>query len=111
MHVVFVKKITADGQPCRKCVEVEQRLANAKVLDRINRVVIADERNPSGEGMMLAAQHGVNRAPFFIVTDDSGNIKIYTVYFRFMKEVLKKTVSEQDELAEILGQDQGLDYL
>lgn len=88
MHITLVKKIKVDGNPCRKCAEVEQRLIEADLLGRIDEIVIADESNPQSEGMQLARQHGVEAAPFFIVTRDSGETAVYTVYFKFLKEVL-----------------------
>ncbi len=88
MKITLVKKILADGQPCKKCNEVLERLAAASLIDRIDHVAVADERDPQSEGILLAAEHGVNVAPFFIVEDDEGNTKIYTIYFQFLKEVL-----------------------
>ena len=84
----MVKKIMADGSPCRKCADVEHRLREAGLMDRIDTVVIADERDPESEGMRLARQHGVDRAPFFIVDGDHGGVRIYTIYMQLLKEVL-----------------------
>ncbi len=88
MKITLVKKIKADGELCKKCQEVEQRLTDSDLIDRIDRIVIADERDPESEGMKLAATHEVSLAPFFIVEDDEGNPTIYTIYFKFVKEVL-----------------------
>jgi len=88
MRITLVKKIKADGELCKKCQEVEQRLNDSDLMDRIDQIVIADERDPESEGMKLAAAHKVNLAPFFIVEDDEGNTTIYTIYFKFVKEVL-----------------------
>jgi predicted DsbA family dithiol-disulfide isomerase len=38
--------------------------------------------------MRLAERLGVDRAPFFVVERD-GAIEVYTVYLRFVNEVLK----------------------
>ena len=88
MKITLVKKIKADGEPCKKCQEVEQRLKDSELMDRIDHIVIADEHDPESEGMQLAATHKVDLAPFFIVEDDEGNTTIYTIYFKFVKEVL-----------------------
>lgn len=104
MHITLVKKIKADGTPCRKCAEVEQRLISAGLMDRINEVVIADERDPKSRGMQLAARFGIDAAPFFIVRDDTGAERVYTIYFKFVKEVLGDKVSDQDEAKELLDQ-------
>ena len=87
-HLTFVKKIQPDGNPCQKCMQIEERLDRAGFLQRIDDIVIAREDDPQSPGALLAAKHGVHQAPFFIVTDDSsGELQqtIYTVYFAFVK--------------------------
>lgn len=87
-HLTFVKKIQPDGNPCPKCMQVEERLDRAGFLQRIDDIVIAREDDPQSSGALLAAKHGVHQAPFFIVTDDSsGELQqtVYTVYFAFVK--------------------------
>ncbi|HLA86998.1 MAG TPA: hypothetical protein VJL10_03155, partial [Anaerolineales bacterium] len=88
MQITFVKKIKADGTACKKCADVEGRLRDGGYMNRINRVVIAYENDPQSEGMQLAAHHQVAVAPFFIVEEEGKAPKIYTIYFRFLKEVL-----------------------
>jgi hypothetical protein len=85
LRITLVKKIKADGSPCRKCAEVVERLDKAQLLARIDRVVVADERNPDSEGMQLAGRYNVDRAPFFIVEDNNGGERIYTSFFRFLR--------------------------
>ncbi len=87
----MVKKINTDGSPCRKCAEVEQRLNDARLMDKIDTIVIADESNPESEGMRLASKHQVKLAPFFIVERDGQDAEIYTVYFKLVKEVLENS--------------------
>jgi len=93
MFIKFVKKIKADGNPCRKCADVEHRLREAGHYEKIDQIVIADETNPDSEGMLLAKQYNVETAPFFIVEDDNGETEIYTVYFKFLKEILQSATS------------------
>ena len=111
MHITMVKKIMADGSPCRKCAEVENRLNSASLIDRIDHIVIADERDQESEGMRLAKTHKIELAPFFIVEDIDGSTRIYTVYFRFVKEVLDSQTSEQEEVKEIIEQNPDLDFI
>lgn len=111
MRITMVKKVKADGSPCRKCADVEERLKSSGSWNRIDQVVIADERDPDSEGMRLARHHGVDAAPFFIVEDKAGQIRIYTVFMRLLREVLDKPASEADEAAEILDRHPGLDLL
>lgn len=85
--ITFVKKVLADGQPCGKCADVEARLTAGDHWGAIDRLVVADERDPSSEGMRLAAELSVERAPFFVV-ENSVNTTVYTVYLKFAKEIL-----------------------
>jgi hypothetical protein len=95
MHITFVKKITSTGEACRKCADVEQRLRDSGYWNSINAVLIADQRAPNSAGNHLADAYGVDRAPFFVVEDDSGKISVYTVYFKFVAEVLEHLVRAQ----------------
>ena len=99
MKITLVKKIKADGSPCRKCADVEKRLLDSGQMESIDEVAIADERDPSSLGMLLAKQHQVELAPFFLVESDDGTISIYTVYFQFVKEVLQATSSSTPKVA------------
>ena len=87
MHITFVKKILADGSPCRKCADVEARLRAADHWQRLDEVVVADERDPDSKGMRLARELGVDRAPFFVVVTDHATT-VYTVYLKLLREVL-----------------------
>lgn len=111
MHITMVKKILNDGSPCRKCAEVLNQLEENKLLDRIDQIVIADERDPESEGMLIAKKHNVSLAPFFVVEENGQPTQIYTVYFKFVKEVLTEGVSEQQEIKELMEQNPDIDYL
>lgn len=110
-HITMVKKILADGSACRKCAQVESRLVEAGLRDRIDDVIIADERDVNSAGMQLAARHGVTQAPFFIVRDDQGNETIHTVYFRFIKDVFNRNASESETAADIIDSSPDIDYI
>ena len=86
MRVTFVKKILANGEPCAKCGDVERRLERSGLMSRIDRVVVADERDEDSEGMRLAHRHQVQLAPFFLV-DNGGATTVYTVYLKFVREI------------------------
>ena len=107
--ITFVKKILADGQPCRKCRDVEERLTAADHWSAIDRIVIADERDPESEGMRLAARLGVDRAPFFVV-ESAAQTVTYTVYLKFVKEILAAS-TQTDEAQLLLHAHPDLDYL
>jgi len=74
VHVTMVKKRLASGEPCRKCLQTEEMLRQRGLWDRIDEVVWAEEADPSSSGMQLAEKFGVDTAPFFLVTDDSGQV-------------------------------------
>ncbi len=83
----MVKKVLRNGAPCRKCAEVLTRLQESSLLDRIDRIVTANEGEPESEGFQLASQHGVDTAPFFIITDEQGKQQVYTSFLRFMRDI------------------------
>lgn len=84
MHITFVKKILSSGELCKKCREVSERLETDGLIASINHITIADERDSDSEGMKLARQHNVERAPFFLV-EENGEISVFDVYFKFKK--------------------------
>ena len=93
MHITFVKKILADGELCKKCREVSERLEADGLIEFINHISIADERDTDSEGMRLARQHNVERAPFFLVEED-GNMLAFDIYFKFKKFMAEKGLIE-----------------
>jgi hypothetical protein len=38
--------------------------------------------------MLLAKQYEVSKAPFFLVEKVDGEVEIYTIYFKLVKDVL-----------------------
>lgn len=109
-RLTLVKKILADGSPCRKCGEVIERLEASGGMKRINRIVVADERDPNSEGMRIAARLGVKQAPFFIVERD-GSETVYESFMRFQRDILDKPVTAAEEAREILERNPDLDFL
>lgn len=110
MKITFVKKIKADGSACRKCAEVQQRLEKDGYINKIDQTVIADERDTNSEGMLLARKHNVSQAPFFIIEEEGKETEIYTVYFKFVNDILKGSSTEADAAKDILDAND-LDFL
>ena len=80
-------------------------------MTSIDVIEIADERDPNSPGMKLARNHEVNLAPFFIVEDNEGT-RVYTTYFKFIKNELNKNVQSTEKDAEdILRDNRDLDFL
>ena len=111
MHITIIKKITLDGNDCPKSAKVLKELQEFGLMDQIDEIIAADERQPSSEGFSLALKHNVEAAPFFIVTDDDGSSRIYIAYHKFLKEIFDREVSESDEISEIMAQNPDLDFI
>jgi thioredoxin-dependent adenylylsulfate APS reductase len=88
MHVTMVKKRLASGEPCRKCAQTEEMLRQRGLWDRIDEVVWAVEDEPESPGMVLAQRFGVEQAPFFLVSDDSGQVTAYRSALQLIREKL-----------------------
>jgi hypothetical protein len=108
MRITLVKKVLADGQDCRKCRDVMERLERDGHLGRIDRILVADERNPASAGWMAAQHYGVDTAPFFVVRHDDGREQVYTVFLAFVRDVLQPlspaaapTSEELDQLKDL----------
>jgi hypothetical protein len=112
MKITFVKKILSDGSPCAKCADVIAKLESSGQMARIDEILVADERDPSSPGMLVAKHFNVDRAPFFVVEKDAAEVpQVYTVYLKFVKEVLEQKTDETEELKEILQNNSDLDFL
>lgn len=72
VHVTMIKKRLADGQACGKCVKAESMLKERGLWTRVDEVVWALEDDPDSAGVKLGEQHGVDKAPFFIVESSKG---------------------------------------
>jgi len=108
--ITFVKKVLANGSPCPKCLDVEGRLDRDGVRDRIDRVLVADERDPQSPGMVLAAELGVDRAPFFVVQTASRRT-VYSVYLKFLREEIQRQTDTLAESRELLAAHPDLDHI
>ncbi len=106
MKITVVKKVKADGNLCRKSASVWEQLQQEKLLNKLDRIIFAHETKSDSEGMILAAQYQVTRAPFFIVQQDDNSTQIYTSYEDFLFECLDYQLSTKSEIPEI-----GSDYI
>lgn len=110
MHITFVKKRLANGEFCAKCLEVEARLQRDGHRARIDETLIADEADAGSPGQRLAQQHGVERAPFFVVRNQDATA-VHSVCLRFVREGLNGPAKARQEAEEILKSHLELDYL
>jgi phosphoadenosine phosphosulfate reductase len=88
MRVTMVKKRLLNGEPCKKCLDAEALLQTRGLWSRIDEVVWAIEGEPESPGMKLASHYQVELAPFFVVQQDSGEVRVYTSTLQFIKEAL-----------------------
>ncbi len=101
----MVKKKLRDGSDCRKCEEVTEYLRGRGLWERIDEVIWAEEGNAESPGMILGERLGVERAPFFVVRDDAGEI-VYTSVLQLAQR-LGQNVSTVDRARDVDPDDVG----
>lgn len=87
VRVTMVKKQLASGEPCRKCGQAEDMLRRRDLWSLIDEVVIADENDVNSPGMLLAKEHDIELAPFFLVSEGDST-HVYDSAIKLAKEVL-----------------------
>lgn len=108
--VVFVKKVLADGSPCRKCRDVEERLDKDGLRDRVDETLLAREDDPDSPGMRLARRHQVQRAPFFVVRHPDGRECVVESYLAFKRWFSQNEAAVRD-LADLVDQHPSLAFI
>src|SRR5262252_9158998 len=88
MHVTMVKKRLRNGEFCKKCAQAEEVLRRRGLIERVDRTVVAEEDDPDSPGMRLARQHGVDVAPFFLVEDRPGQVRIFDSVLTLISQAL-----------------------
>lgn len=101
-YITMVTKRKRNGHPCTKCRDIEARLKREGYFDLVDRVVIADQNDPDSEGRRLAEIYNVWQAPFFLVSNPQGEVAVYTVYYSFVREVLKPSRKMTRQFGEVL---------
>ena len=97
MHVTSVKKQLANGEPCRKCAEVDNMLRRRGLAELIDEQVILVEGDPTSPGAVLARRYGITTAPFFIVRHNDGEEVVVREALRLVK-LLTEAQREQSRL-------------
>lgn len=77
MHITMIKKRLLNGDPCPKCAQTEDMLRRRDLWQRIDEVIWAIEGESDSPGAVMGSRHGVDRAPFFVVRDDSGHETVF----------------------------------
>ena len=104
--ITMIKKLTPDGEQCRKCNDIEARLERDGLLDQIDTHIYMDLDDPNDPGTKLATKHNVKVAPFFVVQnlDSKRRVideEIYTVYLKMKKQVFDVAASKDEEAADV----------
>ena len=104
--ITMIKKLTPDGEQCRKCNDIEARLERDGLLDQIDTHIYMDLDDPNDPGTKLATKHDVKVAPFFVVQnlDEQREVideEIYTVYLKMKKQVFDVAGNKDEEAAEV----------
>ena len=106
MHVTMVKKRLADGSECRKCQEATRYLQSRGLWERVNAVVWAHEDDATSPGLVLGDRLGVERAPFFVVQDDRGEV-VYVSVLQLVRERFDPSVTASEQARAIDVDDVG----
>jgi hypothetical protein len=106
MHLIMVKKKLKDGSDCRKCAEATQYLRSRGLWDKVDEVIWAHEGDPESPGMKLGTRLGVERAPFFVVQDESGE-KVYLSVLQLVRDRFSDQVSTRDAARTVDADDIG----
>jgi hypothetical protein len=99
--ITMVKKLTATGEVCRKCLDIEERLERDGLTEQIDNIIYMDMEDSRDEGLLLAQKHNVKVAPFFVVTHSNPegadvSESAYPIYMKMKRELFgkKATVAE-----------------
>lgn len=89
----LVKKKLEDGEMCRKCKDVQNKLEKDGLMDVIGGVSIADMTDAASDGLTLASHFDEKKAPFFIVQEGDEPWKVIYSYGQW-KRAMKKSQAE-----------------
>lgn len=109
-RILFVKKLLAGGEPCRKCRDVEARLRRDGLITRVDETLVIREDDGGGPGARLAAAHGMERAPFFVLRYPDGREHVMESYLAF-KRWFSRDEATAGDLADVVDQQPGLAFL
>jgi phosphoadenosine phosphosulfate reductase len=96
VHITMVKKRLANGDPCEKCAQTEEMLRRRGLWDEIGEVIWAIEGEDDSPGFVVANQHGVEIAPFFVVRDEAGEETV----FKSALQMIRKHFPDAPKTAE-----------
>ncbi|MEW6357381.1 MAG: hypothetical protein AB1696_13710 [Planctomycetota bacterium] len=84
-EIIMVKRQNPDGSECNKCKQATRILQEKGLWDKISRVVYAIPGDNNSEGVKLAKEYNMKKAPFFIVKGEC-EMKTYASILKFVKD-------------------------
>lgn len=82
----MIKKRLRSGELCEKCAQTEEMLRRRGLWEQIDEVVWAIEGEDDSPGFVIARQHGIEVAPFFVVRDDDGAERVFTSPLKLIRQ-------------------------
>ena len=90
--VVMVKKRMSDGEDCRRCKQIQERIEKDRFEDNITETIFVEEGKNDSTAAKLSAKFKMRTAPFFVVTHDDDRVEAVESYFK-LKKMLKSSSS------------------
>ena len=84
-EIIMVKRQYPDGSECTKCKQASKILQQKGLWDKITKVALAIPADDDSEGVKLAKEHNMKKAPFFIVKNGD-ETKTYASILKFVKD-------------------------
>ncbi|NOZ22822.1 MAG: hypothetical protein GXP25_17220 [Planctomycetes bacterium] len=84
-EIIMVKRQNPDGSECTKCKQATKILEQKGLWDMISKVAYAIPGDNNSEGVKLAKEYNMKKAPFFIVKHE-GETKTYASILKFVKD-------------------------
>lgn len=102
LAVIVVKKRQENGEWCRKCKDVSQKMTEDDMDKYVGHTAVADVTDANSEGVKLATRFQVATAPFFLVRtrkeQQSGeNWKVVRSYLQLKKMLQDAAIAKAEE--------------
>jgi len=85
----LVKKRLEDGELCRKCKDVQQKLEADGTIELVGGLSIADLSDPSSDGLKIAEHFDEKKAPFFVVKEGNEPWRVIYSYGQWKTTMTK----------------------
>jgi phosphoadenosine phosphosulfate reductase len=93
----LVKKRLEDGDLCRKCKDVQNKLEKDDLLKHVGGVSIADLNEPTSAGLKIAEHFKEEKAPFFVVKEKGKDWRVIYSLGQWKKTVTKASQAQSQQ--------------